>query len=207
MTGSASEPHTGNPRHQTRGRLGWTVRSLSLAATLGLAACASPPPPTFDLTAPSGGLSARGGRQLAVTEPVALETLNSQQIVVHDSAGAVSSLSGAQWSDKLPALVQTRLIQTFANAGQLRRVGRPGDGTIAAYQLATELRQFYITAGTGEAVVEIAARVIDASTGQVVSARIFTAKAPVTGALSGPAGAAALDAALGAVLRDIVRWA
>ncbi|CAH1665524.1 ABC-type transport auxiliary lipoprotein family protein [Chelatococcus asaccharovorans] len=206
MMGSASEPHNGNPGRPRWDRLGWSARSLSLAATLGLAACASPPPPTFDLTAPSSGLSARGGRQLAVTEPVALETLNSQQIIVHDSAGSVSSLSGAQWSDKLPALVQTRLIQTFANAGQLRRVGRPGDGTIAAYQLATELRQFYITAGTGEAVVQIAARIIDASTGQVVSARIFTAKVPVA-TLTGPAGAAALDAALGVVLKDIVRWA
>ena len=206
MMGSASEPHNGNSGRPTWDRFRWSARSLSLAASLGLSACASPPPPTFDLTAPNSGLSARGGRQLAVTEPVALETLNSQQIIVHDGAGAVSSLSGAQWSDKLPALVQTRLIETFANAGQLRRVGRPGDGTIAAYQLATELRQFYITAGTGEAVVQIAARVIDATTGQVVSARIFTAKVPVT-TLTGPAGAAALDAALGEVLRDIVRWA
>lgn len=207
MIGSAKAPHSGHPRRPAGKGLGTTIRLLSFAATLGVAACASPPPPTFDLTAPSSGLSARGGKQLAVTEPVALETLNSQQIIVHDSAGAVSSLSGAQWSDKLPVLVQTRLVQTFANAGQLRRVGRPGDGTIAAYQLATELRQFYITAGTSEAVVQIAARIIDAATGQVVSARIFTAKVPVTGALSGPAGAAALDAALGAVLRDIVRWA
>ncbi|MBS7698021.1 MULTISPECIES: ABC-type transport auxiliary lipoprotein family protein [unclassified Chelatococcus] len=205
--GSASEPRGGSTRRQAIGRCGWALRALSLMVTLGLGACASPPPPTFDLTAPSSGLSARGGRQLAVTEPVALETLNSQQIVVHDRAGAVSSLTGAQWSDRLPVLVQTRLIQTFTNAGQLRRVGRPGDGTIAALQLATELRQFYITAGTGEAVVQIAARIIDASTGQVVSARVFTAKVPVAGTLSGPAGAAALNEALGIVLRDIVRWA
>ncbi|MBS7738012.1 MAG: membrane integrity-associated transporter subunit PqiC [Chelatococcus sp.] len=205
--GSASEPRGGSTRGRSVDRRGWSFRALSLMVTLGLSACASPPPPTFDLTAPSSGLSARGGRQLAVTEPVALETLNSQQIVVHDKAGAVSSLTGAQWSDRLPALVQTRLIETFANAGQLRRVGRPGDGTIAAFQLATELRQFYITAGTGEAVVQIAARVIDAATGQVISARIFTAKVPTTGTLSGPAGAAALNEALGVVLRDIVRWA
>lgn len=207
MTGFASGPHDGDDRRTSMTTRTLVMRALSVAGIAGLAACASPAPPTFDLTAPSVEDSRRGGgRQLAVTEPIALETLNGQQIVVRDDGGAVSSLSGAQWSDRLPALVQARLIQTFENAGQLRRVGRPGDGTIAAFQLATELRKFNIAPATGEAVVEIAARVIDASTGQVVSAKIFTASVP-TATISGPAGAAALNQALSTVLREIVRWA
>jgi cholesterol transport system auxiliary component len=183
------------------------VGGITLAAMIvGLGACSSPAPPTFDLSAPTIGRVAKSRGQLAVSEPVAMQTLNSQQIVVRDAAGAVSALPGAQWGDRLPALVQTRLIQSFENAGRLGQVGRPGDGTIAAFQLATELRQFQVRGATNDAVVEIAARVINAATGQVVASRIFSAQVPI-GKITGPAAAVALDQALGDVLAQIVRWA
>jgi len=182
------------------------VGSLTLALIIGLGACSSPAPPTFDLSAPSIGRVTKGRGQLAVSEPVAMQTLNSQQIVVRDAAGAVSAISGAQWGDRLPALVQTRLIEAFQNAGRLGQVGRPGDGTIAAFQLATELRDFEIVAATNEAVVEIAARVINAANGQVVASRIFSARVPLD-RITGPGAAVALNKALGQVLTQIVRWA
>src|SRR3954447_16501088 len=99
---------------------------LALAAALAAAApaCASgPPPTTFDLTAPSrkvGGGAVAG--QVAVSEPVAIQVLEADRILVKDAAGTISSLSGAQWADRLPRLIQARLIHTFENASRLKAV-------------------------------------------------------------------------------------
>ncbi|MDJ1158496.1 ABC-type transport auxiliary lipoprotein family protein [Chelatococcus sp. SYSU_G07232] len=174
---------------------------------LAIGACSAPAPPTFDLSAPRdfGRAAALGGGQLAVSEPLTVQVFDSERIIVKSSSGEVSYLSGAQWADRLPKLVQTRLIQAFENGSRLGRVGRPGDGVIADYTLGTEIRRFEVESGTGEAVVEITARLIGATTGRVASARIFVARAPVAH-IDGPEAARALDEALSSVLVQIVRW-
>ena len=66
-----------------------------------------------------------------MNEPAALQTLSTQQILVKDASGSVSFLGGGQWADNLPRLIQTRLINTFENASQLRGVSRPSSGAVA----------------------------------------------------------------------------
>lgn len=178
-----------------------------MVAGLALGACSSPAPPTFDLSAPRDGghASIFQGGQLVVTEPLAVQVLDSERLIVAASDGELSFLGGAQWADRLPRLVQTRLIQTFENASRLGRVGRPGDGFVADRQLNTEIRQFQVRSGTGEAVVEISAKILNSTTGRVVSAKLFSAREPVR-AVDGPNAARALDAALSSVLTQIVRW-
>lgn len=182
-------------------RLAW---ALALCAVL--AGCSSPPPTTFDLTAAP---SARGlGRHglLVVAEPVAVALLDSDRIVVRTGQGSVAYLSGAQWADRLPKLVQSRLIQSFENARQVGMVGRPGDRLVAAAQLNTELRSFEVLEKSGEAVVEVTARLVNDRTGRINAAQIFTARVPAS-AISGPAGARALDQAMQSVMGQIVVWA
>jgi cholesterol transport system auxiliary component len=57
----------------------------------------------------------------------------------------------------------------------------------------------------GEAVVEISARLVEEGAGRIAAARVFTVHLPVAGE-DGPAAAAALDAALGDVMGQIVVW-
>lgn len=164
-------------------------------------------PATFDLTAPNPGrLAAASRRYLVVAEPSTVQALDSDRIIVRDAGGSISFLGGAQWADRVPRLVQTRLIQTFENAGRLGSVGRPGDRIVSEIQLNTDIRSFTVDSATGEAVVEITAKLVNDRSGRVRAAKLFTARVPA-GAIEGGSAARAMDAALSIVLTDIVRWA
>lgn len=184
----------------------WKVGAAALVAA-ALAACGSAPLPSYDLTAPSQRVSGGGlvGGQLVVVEPSALQPLEDQRILVRDAAGSVSFLGGAQWADRLPRLLQTRIIQTFENATRIRAVSRPGEGVTADYQLNSDLRAFQLDAARSEAFVEISAKLIRVGTGKIAAARVFGARVPVATA-NGPEVAQALDQAAGRVLLDVVRW-
>ncbi len=175
---------------------------LAGLAFLSLAACSSAPPATYDLT-PAEGFAARAGRgQLAVLLPDATLPADSDRIVVRTNPQSVAYLSGAQWADKLPTLIQSRLIESFQNAHLLRSVGR--SGMLADFSLHTTIRRFELDAERSEATVEISAQIIGPG-GRIIGGRIFTAHvaAPPNDAA---AVASALDAALAEVMREIVIW-
>lgn len=185
--------------------------SAIAAVALMLGACTSmlkdAPVATYDLSAPdsfSGRAAARKG-VLAIEEPTAIQTVDSNRMVAREG-GAVSYVPAAQWTDRLPSLVQTRMVQAFENAGRIGSVGRSQDRLAADYQLITDIRAFEIDVGSGnQARVEIAAKIVD-RTGRVRSGRVFEASAPA-GAVNGPSASAALDRALSQVLVDMVGWA
>ncbi|MBP1882135.1 ABC-type transport auxiliary lipoprotein family protein [Sinorhizobium mexicanum] len=145
-------------------------------------------------------------RQILVPEPAALQTLNSDQIVIRLSRSELQYLAKAQWGDRLPKMVQDKLVQTFDNSGKVGGVGRPGQGLAIDYQLITEIRSFEIsTEGADTAVVEIFAKLLNDRDGTVRTQKAFRAVAPVQGAGS-PAFVAALDAAFAQVAGEIVGW-
>ncbi len=163
-------------------------------------------PLTFDLAAlPPSSRTGGAARAIMVSEPVGLQPLEADRIIVREPGGSLSFLGGGQWADRLPRLIQTRLIQSLENSGRLRSVTRPGDKVVSDYQLVSEIREFDIQAGSGEAVVDLSAKLVAEGTGRVVNARIFTARVPV-GKVDARSAAVGLDAALGQVLVDLVRW-
>jgi cholesterol transport system auxiliary component len=181
---------------------------LSCAVLAALAAgCSSSSPVTnFDLTAPRqvrAGSSAVG--QIVVAEPGSVQPLESDRIIVKEANGAVSSIGGGQWADRLPRLIQSRLIQTFENSSGLRAVARPGGGVTPDFQLASELRAFQIDAPTGQAVVEMSVKLVNDRSGRIATTRVFTGRVPV-GTINAANAAQALDRALSIVLLDIVRY-
>jgi cholesterol transport system auxiliary component len=173
----------------------------------GLVGCGGgAPPQTFDLTAPRDGIAqARGRGLLVVAEPIALQVYDSDKIIIRTAQGGVATLPGVQWSDRLPKLFQARLIQTFENGRRIQAVGRPGDRLVPAAQLNTEIRAFGIEEATGEAVVEISAKIVNDRSGRILAGEIFVSRHAV-GAINGPAASAALDLATQSIMRDIVRW-
>jgi cholesterol transport system auxiliary component len=183
------------------------IKILCLCAVfLALASCSSSQPSTvFDLTAPRDfGYKSSLSGQVVVAEPSALQIYDSERIIVREAQGTLSQVPGVQWSERLPRLVQTRLIQAYQNASKLRNIGRPGERIVADYQINLEIRAFEVDAAQGQAFVEIAARLVNDRTGQVVKAIIARAAEPVS-AIDGPASAQALDAALSRTLVDIIR--
>ena len=161
-------------------------------------------PETFDLTAPLGFAATRAPRgQLVVAEPVATLPVDSDRIVIRTGPEAVAYLTGAQWADRLPRLVQTRLIAAFENAHALKTVGRPGIS--ADNSLSSEIRRFEVDITTGEAVVELSVKLVGDKSGRIRAAKIFTARQPAP-SKGAAAIAAALDLAMAICLRDIVNW-
>lgn len=181
---------------------------LLIAASLVLAGCGGgAAPTTYDLSAPRDVGRVGASRSiLVVAEPTTVQTLDSDRIIVKDASGSLSFAGGAQWADRVPALVQTRLIQTFENAGRLGSVARPGERITPEAQLNTDIRSFNIDTASGSAVVEISAKLVGDRSGRIQRAQLFSARVPASGGDGGLA-AQALDRALSQVLIEIVRWA
>jgi cholesterol transport system auxiliary component len=168
-----------------------------------------PPLDTYELSVPH---AAEAGRhltrtQVLVPEPTALKTLDGNQIVIKTGPTAIQYLSGAQWSDRLPAIVQARLAESFQKTGRLGGVGLPGEGLAIDYQVVADLRAFEIQVyGSTRAYVEIFVRLLNDRNGVVRASRTFTASVPVSGT-GNDAFVAALDAAFNKVGAEIVDWA
>lgn len=147
-----------------------------------------------------------GGRgQLVIAEPSALGPLDGDKILVRPSPGEAATLGDAQWEDRLPRLVQARLVQSFENANRLRHVGRPSDKITTDYALLTDLRAFEVSAADGTAVVEIAAKIVNERSGRIVAARVLRATVPA-GATEGAGAVAAINEAFAQVATQLVLW-
>ena len=178
---------------------------LVLAAGLLLAACGGSAPETYDLSAASVPAAHQLRAQIAIREPLASLDLDSQRILVRTGPETVAYLSDAQWSDRLPTLVQSRLVQTFQNAHLLQSVGRAGGGFTADYSLELDIRAFELDAKSVQANVDIAAKIVDDRGGRIVASRIFKMQVPAAGT-SGAQASVALNAALSAVMTQMVAF-
>ena len=164
----------------------------------------------YDLTAPADfpPIDRQPAAQLAVAEPTTVVALDTQRIVREEAGGgAVPVFAAVRWADSLPLLIQARVIEAFESAGH-PGVGSDFGAVSGEFQLVTDLRQFRITAA-GAAEAAIMAKLVDGD-GNVAGARLFEASGPVAAAAddaaAAAAAAAALDAAFGAVARDLVTW-
>lgn len=206
--GSGVERFGGSVKDRaTSKRAGRIAIAAALAATLG--GCATAPAlVTYGLAAPVERVAApmRLPGLILVVEPTAIALYASERVVVREPDGALSYLPGVQYAAPLPALVQTRVIETFENASRIGGVARPGDRVTPNYQLNSTIRTFWIDAQANLAVVEIAVRAVDERDGSVADAKVFSARVPVA-AIEGRTAMLGLEAALAEVMLDIVRWA
>ncbi|MCB1444983.1 MAG: membrane integrity-associated transporter subunit PqiC [Rhizobiaceae bacterium] len=162
---------------------------------------------TYDLSAmPVVEGPAARKRQILVTEPTALKALDSEQVVIRLSGVEIQYLSKARWSDRLPKLVQAKLVEAFENTGRLGGVGKPGEGLAIDFQIVTDIRAFQVeTNGGSHASVEISVKLLNDRNGTVKAQRVFSATSPVQG--SGNRDyVSALDRAFGKVSAEIVGW-
>lgn len=172
----------------------------------GCALARTPPPALYDISAATEfGSIGRSGAHLAVTEPTAVGALDSERIAVRLAPTEISFLGQAQWNERLPRLVQQRLIESFQNSERIRSVGLPGGAVVNDVGLVTDLRAFYVDVARNMAEVEIEARIVSDASGRVVASRRFSAKAPLAGS-DRPDMVAALNAAFAAVAAELVGW-
>jgi cholesterol transport system auxiliary component len=187
--------------------------ATSVVLAFVLSGCASlisgtPALDTYELVAPvpetAGSRLSRV--QILIAEPTALKQLDGQDIVVKTGPRSIELLEGAQWSDRLPRVVQARLAESFQLSGRFGGVGKPGEGLAIDYQVITEVRAFEIRAEAGNrAYVELFVKLLNDRNGVVRASRSFSASAPVSGG-GNDAFVAALDQAFGMVASEIVAW-
>lgn len=181
--------------------------ALAFVAALAAGCASSTPKDTYGLSlvdVPQQGRVAHG-RQLLITEPVAVKTLDSDSIVIQVSRQEYQYLGESQWSDRLPKVVQLKLAQAFENSGRVGGAGLPGEGLAIDYQIQTTIHAFQIDATSHSAIVDIAVRVLNDRSGTVRARNVFRAVVPVSGS-SNKAYVTALDAAFSRVSVDMVNW-
>ncbi|MGN7293565.1 ABC-type transport auxiliary lipoprotein family protein [Rhizobium sp. SAFR-030] len=162
---------------------------------------------TFDLSiTPMANAPTAKSRQILVTEPTALKSLDSEQVVVRVSASEIQYLSKSQWGDRLPRMVQSKLVEAFENTGKLAGVGKPGQGLAIDYQVVSDIRAFEVdTSGADVAHVQISAKILNDRNGTVRAQRVFEASVPVRGA-DNAQFVAAINRAFAQVGAEIVDW-
>ena len=163
------------------------------------------PPIIYDLTAPRTFPPADKPPhgQLVVLDPTAVLALESQRIVVQPNTEN-PTFADARWSDSLPKLFQSKIIQSFENAKYLSAVARPMEGLTADYQLLIDIRRFQISVSAEPiAEVEFSAKIL--ADGRITHTRILHATAPAK-ELNAPAAAAALNEAFNKLVTELVIW-
>jgi cholesterol transport system auxiliary component len=180
----------------------------SLLLPLSLAGCAAiipqAPNAIFDLSAPGRPSPARGSIQILVPQPTAVKALDNDRIAARPTPAQYAYLPNAVWSDLLPRLLQTRLIDTLQNSGRVRAAAQPGQGLLINYQLLLNVRAFELQAEG--AVAEFAVKLMDDTNGRVIRSRVVRHVVPVP-SLDNASIVAGLDAAMDAAFLEIARWA
>lgn len=181
--------------------------SVFAALLLALGGCAGDSSmQTFELLSPQDFGEARGSRgSLAVALPTSVRVIDSERVVIQPTPGEVNYLSGARWSERVPRLVQVRIIEAFENSKRVRLVTREGASLRTDYKLDTEIREFgVIVTPQQQAVVELSVKLVQGG-GRVVATQVFTSRVEA-GSVDGPSATAAINSAFGNVLIDLVRW-
>jgi len=182
------------------------IASLLGCACLVLAGCGGSALDAYDLSAlETVALTHHQPQaQLIVDEPTALPPADSDRIVVRNG-DHIAVVAGAQWRERLPRLIQTRVVQSLENAHFLKAVGRPDTKIAARYLLEMDIRRFDIDAQQGLGVVDVSAKLIDQQSGQIIAASLFKGEAQGS-ALDGVQASQALNLALQDVLSAMTQW-
>lgn len=187
-----------------------TVLSIVTAGLLLSGCSGAAPPATFDLMAPKvmTVTAPRPARfQLVINEPTAIRALETDRIMVKPGPAQITYYKGAAWGDRLPRLMQARMVEAFQNTGLVSAVGSRADRLDADIELATEVRAFHVEVdgGQAQAVTQLHVKVIDGEDGRMIASRAFSSSTP-TSATEVKEMVLALNASFDKVLRDLVPW-
>ncbi len=143
--------------------------------------------------------------RLLVLEPTALALIDAERVRIAGAVGDQTDLAQIRWPDILSKVLQTRIVQSFENAGYSGAVPRTMEDVQTDNRLMTNVRAFEVDVDR-EAIarVEIAAKILDPD-GAVVASRIFRASQQ-RGGKTVEAAMETLDATSRTVLGELVVW-
>ena len=147
--------------------------------------------------------------QILVDVPLAPAGLDTTRIALSHSAVSIDYFADSEWTDRLPQLVQTALLESFENSRAITAIDRESIGLRADFILKTEIRHFeaLYDSPNGPPVVWVAiiTRLVAPSGREIVAQSSFERREQAS-ANEMPRIVLAFDEALGAVIKDIVVW-
>jgi cholesterol transport system auxiliary component len=147
--------------------------------------------------------------QLLIELPLAPAGLDTSRIALSRSAISLDYFADSEWTDRVPLLVQTALLQSFENSRAVNAIDRQSASLRADFILDPEIRHFeavYDSAnGAPEAWVSINLRLINPISRDIVAQASFEHRQRAS-ANDISAIIWALDEALGEVTQKIVVW-
>jgi len=183
-----------------------------LMVALGLPGCAlTGNPSAIDILAPSPAAVDASGLEavdwsVQIQRPVADQMRDSDRVLVRRTASRLQVYPGSAWLDSAPEMLQSLIIQAFADSQRFSGVGRSG-GIRTRYGLSTELRNFEaVDQGDGLRVdISLLANLVHQRTGRSLAGQTFSKSAEVSGpgvdALVG-----AFEQALSNLLPELLAW-
>jgi cholesterol transport system auxiliary component len=186
------------------------------AMTLLTAGCASllglPPSPHLYRVTPKSTYPANLPHlptQILIDVPLTPAGLDSSRIALSRSTFSIDYFADSEWTERVPLLVQTALLESFENSGAIAAIDRESMGLRADFILKTEIRHFEALYdspnGAPEVWVAIIARLVNPSGRDIVAHASFQRRERAAANDMGRI-VVAFDEALGAVMADIVAW-
>lgn len=186
-----------------------TLGGCSLSGAVKGALSDGTPSQTFDLVLERDLIkkSSRLGTQIVVQLPAAVKALAGDNILVKPSPTQVTYYGDAVWSDRLPKLLQARVVEALQVSGRFRAVSDGSDRINGDITLSTTIEAFQVDVEGERATanVMIFAKLIHVSSGKVYASRSFQVALPAKSRVVGD-GVSALNDGMNQVLQSLTRW-
>ena len=147
--------------------------------------------------------------QLLVDEPLSPAGLDKPRIALTRSPVSIDYFANSEWTDRVPLLVQTAILQSFENSRAVTAIDRESVGLRADFILRPEIRHFEAvydsSEGPPEIWVAINVKLVNPTSREVVAQTSFERRERAS-ANDVPSIVLAFDEALGGVMKEIVVW-
>jgi cholesterol transport system auxiliary component len=147
--------------------------------------------------------------QVLIDEPLAPAGLDTTHIALSRSAVSIEYFADSEWTDRVPLMVQTALLESFEDSKALSAINRESLGLHADFILKTEIRHFealYDSPNQAPQVwVAIITRLVNPSGRDIVSEDSFERRVRAE-TNDVPQIVLAFEEALEGVMEEIVVW-
>lgn len=146
---------------------------------------------------------------LVIDMPDAPSSLDTVRIALGKNSTSMDYFAGASWSDRLPALLQSKLVEAFEASHKVKSVSRESTGLHSDYMLRPDIRNFEAQYSQPDAapqvVVHISFKLVKLPEREVVGS--FNAEQSAQAQENKIESiVTAFDQALGAAIQQTVEW-
>lgn len=147
--------------------------------------------------------------QLLIDVPVAPAGLDTARVALTRSTVSIEYFADSEWTDRVPLLVHTDLLESFENSKTVNAIGQQSAELRADFILKIEVRHFEALYESSKAPpvvwVAIMSRLVNPADGEIIAQNTFE-RHQAASENQVPAIIVAFDQALSAVIEEIVLW-